>query len=62
VPGAPRWRDVEPRRFRYVTLEAPDAPLSAGVRLAPAAPLRLAVGAGPFGLPPPPPGPSGPPG
>jgi hypothetical protein len=52
VPGASRWRDVEPRRYRYVTLEAPEAPAAARVLLARVeAPAPSPVG--PFGLPPP---------
>jgi hypothetical protein len=52
VPDAPRWRDVSPRRFRYVTLEAPDPPRAARVLLA-AAPPWVAP-RGPFALAPPP--------
>jgi hypothetical protein len=54
VPGAPRWRDVEPRRFRYVTLEAQEPPTAARVLLGAATASASPVLTGPFGLQPPP--------
>ena len=53
VPGAPRWRDVEPRRFRYVTIEAPRPPSAARVLFDAAVVVAAPSTAGPFGLPPP---------
>jgi hypothetical protein len=54
VPGSPRWRDVEPRRYRYVTFEAPHPPAAARVLLAEADAQAPRAPSGPFGLPPPP--------